>query len=82
MLQREVPCDLVFGTGETHAVRDFLDEAFGYVDLDWKEYVVVDSQYYRPTEVEYLQVDASEAKRRLGRYRSMSMSRRDPSGLS
>jgi len=62
----EVPCDLVFGTGETHSVREFVEEAFGYVDLDWRDYVTEDPRYLRPTEVPILQADPSEAKRRLG----------------
>lgn len=66
MLQQEEPADLVFGTGETHSVREFLDEAFGYVGLDWRRHVEVDPRYFRPTEVALLRADASEAKRRLG----------------
>jgi GDPmannose 4,6-dehydratase len=66
MLQQEAPADLVFGTGHTHSVREFLDEAFGYVKLDWRDYVSVDPRYFRPTEVETLQADPSEARRRLG----------------
>ncbi len=66
MLQQEEPADLVFGTGEAHSVREFLEEAFGYVDRDWRQYVEVDSRYFRPTEVAFLLADPSEAKRRLG----------------
>jgi len=66
MLQHEAPDDLVFGTGETHSVKEFVEEAFGYVDLDWREYVEVDPRYLRPTEVQLLQAEPSEAKRRLG----------------
>jgi GDPmannose 4,6-dehydratase len=66
MLQQDEAADLVFGTGETHSVREFLDEAFGYVGLDWRHHVEVDPRYFRPTEVALLQADASEAKRRLG----------------
>ena len=51
MLQRDEPLDLVFGTGETHTVRDFAAAAFAYVDLDWRDYVRVDPRYFRPTEV-------------------------------
>jgi GDPmannose 4,6-dehydratase len=47
-------------------VRDFLGEAFGYLDLDWTKYVEVDPRYYRPTEVDLLQGDASKARRELG----------------
>ena len=66
MLQQEAPADLVFGTGQTHSVREFVEEAFGYVRLDWRDYVSIDPRYLRPTEVEMLQADPSEAKRRLG----------------
>lgn len=66
MLQHDDPTDLVFGTGETHSVQEFCEEAFGYVNLDWRDYVEVDPRYLRPTEVEFLQADPSEAKRRLG----------------
>ena len=66
MLQQEAPCDLVFGTGETHSVLEFVEEAFGYVNLDWRDYVAEDPRYRRPTEVPLLQADPSEAKRRLG----------------
>ncbi len=66
MLQQDEPSDLVFGTGESHSVREFVEEAFGYVELDWRQYVEVDPRYFRPTEVEHLQADPSEAKRRLG----------------
>ena len=66
MLQQETPDDLVFGTGETHSVREFVEQAFTYVNLDWRDYVAFDSRYFRPTEVEHLQADPSAAKRRLG----------------
>ncbi|MFQ5931887.1 MAG: GDP-mannose 4,6-dehydratase [Nitrospiraceae bacterium] len=66
MLQQEHPADLVFGTGKTHSVREFVEEAFGYVNLDWRDYVEVAPRYFRPTDVEHLQADPSEAKRRLG----------------
>jgi GDPmannose 4,6-dehydratase len=66
MLQHEAPGDLVFGTGESHSVREFVQEAFGYVGLDWRQHVEVDPRYFRPTEVSLLQADASEAKRQLG----------------
>ncbi|MDD5558667.1 GDP-mannose 4,6-dehydratase [Candidatus Methylomirabilis sp.] len=66
MLQQKAPCDLVFGTGETHSVLEFVEEAFGYVNLDWREYVAEDPRYLRPTEVPLLRADPSEAKRRLG----------------
>jgi len=66
MLQQDYPSDLVFGTGESHAVRELVEEAFGYVNLDWRQHVEIDPRYFRPTEVSFLQADASEAKRRLG----------------
>ena len=65
MLQQEDPHDFVIGTGEAHSVREFLDEAFGYVGLDWQEYVRIDPRYYRPTEVDYLLADASQARQTL-----------------
>lgn len=66
MLQQDEPEDYVIATGETHSVREFLDEVFGYLDLDWKEYVEIDPAYYRPTEVDILLGDASKAKKKLG----------------
>jgi len=66
MLQKEGPDDYVVATGESHSVREFLDEAFGYLDLEWNKYVEIDPRYYRPTEVEALQGDASKAQQKLG----------------
>ncbi len=66
MMQQEKPEDYVIATGETHSVREMLDEAFGYFDTDWANVVEIDSRYYRPTEVDALQGDASKAKRQLG----------------
>jgi GDPmannose 4,6-dehydratase len=66
MLQAEEPDDFVISTGETHSVREFLDEAFGHLNLDWKEYVEIDPLYYRPAEVNMLLGDAAKAKRVLG----------------
>lgn len=65
MLQQEKPDDYVIGTGETHSVKEFLVEAFSYVDLDYKKYVEIDSQYFRPTEVVSLIADSSKAKKVL-----------------
>ena len=65
MLQQDKPDDFVIATGETHSVREFLDEVFGILDLDWKKYVVVDPRYFRPAEVDLLLGDASKAKRLL-----------------
>jgi len=66
MLQYDHPEDLVIGTGEAHSVREFLDEAFGYADLDWQQYVEIDPRYFRPTEVDYLLADPTRARQELG----------------
>ena len=66
MLQQDKPTDYVIGTGEAHSVRDFCEEAFGLVDLDWEDFVRIDKAYYRPTEVEHLHADPSRAARNLG----------------
>jgi len=66
MLQQEEPDDYVIATGEVHSVRDFLEEAFGYVGLDWREHVEVDPRYYRPVDVDNLVGDAAKARRKLG----------------
>lgn len=66
MMQAEEPGDYVIATGETHSVREFLDEVFGLLDLDWKEYVETDPRYYRPAEVDLLLGDSSKARRTLG----------------
>jgi GDPmannose 4,6-dehydratase len=65
MLQQENPDDYVVGTGEAHKISDFLDEAFGYVGLDWHDYVRIDPRYYRPTEVDFLEANPSKAKKLL-----------------
>ena len=65
MLQQDKPDDFVIATGETHTVRDMLDEVFGYLDLDWKKHVEIDPRYYRPTEVDLLLGDATKAKNLL-----------------
>ena len=65
MLQHEAPDDYVIATGETHAVHEFVEEAFAYAGLDWRDYVVIDPQYYRPSEVELLVGDARKAKQTL-----------------
>jgi GDPmannose 4,6-dehydratase len=65
MLQQNEPDDYVIATGETHSVKEFLEEAFKYAELDWKKYVEIDKRYFRPLEVEFLQGDASKAKRKL-----------------
>ena len=66
MLQQDEPDDYVIATGETHSVREFLDESFGRLDLDWKQFVEIDSRYFRPAEVDLLIGDASKARRKLG----------------
>lgn len=66
MLQQEKADDYVIATGETHSVREFLDEAFGLVGLDWKRYVEIDPRYYRPAEVDLLLGDPTKAKEKLG----------------
>ena len=66
MLQQEKAEDYVIATGETHSVREFLDEAFGLVGLDWKKYVEIDPRYYRPAEVDLLLGNPAKAKEKLG----------------
>lgn len=65
MLQQADPDDYVIATGETHSVKDFLQEAFSLVDLQFEEYVGIDERYYRPTEVDLLIGDAAKAKTKL-----------------
>jgi GDPmannose 4,6-dehydratase len=65
ILQQDRPDDYVIATGETHSVREFLDEAFGYLGMDWTKYVEIDPRYYRPTEVDALCGDASKARQQL-----------------
>ncbi len=66
MLQQDHPDDYVIATGETHSVQEFCEEAFSYVDLDWRQYVVQDERFMRPAEVDLLVGDASKAGRLLG----------------
>lgn len=66
MLQHDEPEDFVIATGETHSVRDFLDEVFDYLNLDWQKYVKTDESLLRPTEVDLLRGDATKAKQKLG----------------
>jgi len=65
MLQQDKPDDYVIATGESHSVREFLELAFGMLDLDWREYVEIDPRYFRPTEVDHLLGDASKAREKL-----------------
>ena len=66
MLQQDKADDYVVATGETHSVREFLDEVFGYLDLDWGQHVEIDPRYFRPSEVDLLLGDAAKARRALG----------------
>src|SRR3990172_10530727 len=66
ILQQQKSDDYVIATGETHSVREFCEEAFGCVGLDWKDFVKVDPKYFRPAEVDMLLGDASKARRVLG----------------
>jgi len=65
MMNRDKADDYVIGTGTTHSVREFLEEAFGYVNLDYNKYVRIDPKYFRPTEVDLLLSDPSKAKKEL-----------------
>ena len=65
MLQQEEPEDFVVASGQSHSVKEFLDTAFSYLDLDYRKYLVVDKDLYRPSEVNILQGDASKARQRL-----------------
>jgi len=67
MLQQEQPDDYVIGTGETHSVKEFLEEAFNYLSLDWQKYVEIDPKYSRPTEVGVLRADSTKARKKLNR---------------
>lgn len=66
MLQQPKPDDYVISMGETHTVREFVEIAFGHAGLDWKKYVVVDPQFFRPAEVDILLGDPARAKKILG----------------
>jgi len=66
MLQQDNPDDYVIATGKTHSIREFCQEAFGLLDLDWEKYVDYDPQLRRLTEVDLIQGDSSKAKRVLG----------------
>lgn len=66
MLQQDHPEDYVIATGETYSVKDFLTEAFSAVNLNWEDYVEIDSKYFRPAEVDLLIGDAAKAKEKLG----------------
>jgi len=66
MLQQDQARDYVIATGETHSVREFVEEAFSFVDLDWHDYVVQDPRFMRPAEVDHLIGDPSKAAEDLG----------------
>lgn len=65
MLQQDTPDDFVVGTGNAPTIQEFVDEAFGYADMDWHDYVEIDPRYFRPTEVDYLLADSSKAQKTL-----------------
>jgi len=65
MLQQDSPEDFVIATGKSHSVREFLECAFGVVGLDYHDYLVIDDQLYRPSEVNILQGDAKKAHKKL-----------------
>ncbi len=65
MLQQDRPDDYVIATGETHSVREFVEEVFSYLELNWEEHVEIDPRYLRPTEVDLLIGDPSKARRQL-----------------
>ncbi len=66
MLQKDQPDDYVIATGETHSVREFLELAFGYVNLNWQDHVEFDDRYLRPAEVDLLIGDPTKAQQKLG----------------
>jgi GDPmannose 4,6-dehydratase len=66
MLQQDEPDDYVIATGETYSVKCFLEKVFGYLNLDWNEFVRIDPVYFRPAEVELLLGDSAKARKKLG----------------
>lgn len=72
MLQQETSDDYVIATGETYSVKDFLEEAFQYVNLNWQDYVKIDKSLYRPSEVDLLIGDPTKAKEKLGWQQTVS----------
>lgn len=66
MLQQDHPDDFVIATGESHTVQEFVEEAFAYAGLNWRDHVVIDPRYFRPTEADHLLGDPSKAKRLFG----------------
>ena len=65
MLQQPEPDEYVIATNETHSVKEFAEKSFGYVGLDWKDYVVIDKLFYRPAEIHLLQGDFTKGKKKL-----------------
>ena len=66
ILQADQPDDFVLATNETHTVKEFVQEAFGHVGLEWEKYIKYDARYERPAEVDLLIGDPAKAKRQLG----------------
>ena len=66
MLQQDNPDDYVIGTGETHSVKEFVEEAFSHVNLEWQKFVEFDARYNRPAEVDVLLADPTKARKKLG----------------
>ncbi|NJD60313.1 MAG: GDP-mannose 4,6-dehydratase [Anaerolineales bacterium] len=66
MLQNDQAQDFVVGTGETHSVREFCEQAFAYLDMDYRDYVIQDQRFFRPAEVDLLVADPSNARKKLG----------------
>ena len=66
MLQNEQPEDFVVGNGEAHSVKEFTEEVFSYVGLDWKNYIKIDQRYFRLTEVDELVADPTNVREKLG----------------
>jgi len=66
MMNADEPDDYVIATGETHSVREFIEQTFAYLDLDWQKYVEIDPRYFRPAEVDLLLGDATKARQKLG----------------
>jgi GDPmannose 4,6-dehydratase len=66
MLQQDQPDDYVVATGVALSIRDFLDLVFGQLDMDWKQYVVIDPRFFRPAEVDHLEGEAGKARKLLG----------------
>jgi len=66
MLQNDKAEDFVLGIGESHSVKEFIEETFSYAGLDWEKYIKIDPRYCRPTEVQELVADSAKAKRELG----------------